>query len=72
MKEKFNLKIYNNIQKILFEKGIQQKQIAINLGTTEQNINKKLKKLQKGTDVTTSTLFEIAFALDVSVADLIK
>lgn len=72
MKEKFNLKIYNNIQKILFEKGIQQKQIAINLGTTEQNINKKLKKLQKGTDVTTSTLLEIAFALDVSVVDLVK
>lgn len=70
--EKFNKKICVNIKKIMLEKEINLNMMADTLGTTSQNLCKKLKKLEKGTGITTSSLFEIAFALNTTVENLIK
>lgn len=70
--ELFNKKIYKNIKKILADKGMEQKEVAKNLETTNANLCKKMKKLEKGTGITTSSLFDIAFALGTTVEELIK
>lgn len=68
----FNLIIYKNILKEMEVKKINSSELARKTGTTPQNVHNRLKKLEKGDGITTSTLFELANALDVSVADLVK
>lgn len=70
--EKFNKKIYNNIKNKMLEKEINLNKMADTLETSAQNLCKKLKKLEKGTGITTSSLFDIAFALGTTVEELIK
>lgn len=68
----FNLIIYKNILKEMEVKKINSSELARKTGTTPQNVHNRLKKLEKGDGITTSTLFELANALDVSVVDLVK
>lgn len=68
----FNFLIYKNIQKILKDKNINQKELSETIGTSEQNLSKKLKKLKEGTGITTTSLFEISKALKTNINTLFK
>lgn len=72
MTKKFNTNIYNNIQQVLTDKNITQKELAKIIGISEQNLHNKLKKLKQGTGITTTSLFEISRALKINTTSLFK
>lgn len=73
MNEKnFNENIYKNIQKVLENKEISQKTLSFYIGTSEQNLSKKLKKLKNGDGITTTSLFQICKALKINAVELLK
>ncbi len=70
--DELNLKLYENIKKIMDEKKITSDKIAELLDESPPNICKKLKALSNGKSITTSSLYKFAKVLEVHPADLLK
>lgn len=72
MSEKFNKKIYKNIEFYINKSGFNQRDLARLMGIAESTLSGKLSRLNNGKGITTTTLLEISKALKVSPADLLK
>ncbi|SKA08813.1 hypothetical protein SAMN02745174_02514 [Cetobacterium ceti] len=69
--ENFNKELYKRILKIMEEKETNTYDLARKFNTSRSSLNNKLLRLNSGNGISTSSLKEISFMLDVPVYLLI-
>lgn len=72
MTKRLHKKISKNINKIMNEKNITQKELASKLKIAQSTLNLKFKRLENGKTINLDSLFHISKALKVDPIELLK
>lgn len=70
--DELNIKIFNNIKSIMKQKNITLDSMALLLDESSPNLCRKLKALENGKSITTSSLYKFAKVLEVDPSELLK